>query len=162
MPTDSTINFLWHSRESGEGESTFGPENVAEITFLDDGKLKGSMYWDCLGDFDLVGKRDDRLTIKDKSEVNSWKYEFRNLNEQHYERDSRGRWGGGGGWYGGDEEERELKCDTSVEDRDKQCEDSEDLDESESGDSDASNESLNEQNEDDKNSDEAERGHIFL
>ncbi|KAL8837397.1 MAG: hypothetical protein Q9176_005703 [Flavoplaca citrina] len=54
--TNRTIRFYWRGRETGEGESTFGPENIAKFKFLPSGSFKGRMYWDSAGKFDIKGK----------------------------------------------------------------------------------------------------------
>ena len=40
---DKTISFLWRGRETGEGETTYGPDNTATLTFQKSG-LIGEMY----------------------------------------------------------------------------------------------------------------------
>ncbi|KAL8881003.1 MAG: hypothetical protein Q9198_001701 [Flavoplaca austrocitrina] len=54
--TNRTIRFHWRGRETGEGKSTFGPENIAKFKFLPSGSFKGRMYWDSAGKFDIKGK----------------------------------------------------------------------------------------------------------
>jgi hypothetical protein len=43
---NNTVKFHWRGRETGEGETTYGPENIAEFEFLEGGKFSGTMYWD--------------------------------------------------------------------------------------------------------------------
>jgi hypothetical protein len=38
------IKFYWRGRETGEGQSTFGPRNVMEIQFLNEKMFKGTIY----------------------------------------------------------------------------------------------------------------------
>ncbi|KAK4697578.1 hypothetical protein P7C71_g518, partial [Lecanoromycetidae sp. Uapishka_2] len=134
-PDDGTIEFLWRGRETGEGETTYGEENVAEFKFLGNGKFKGSMYWDCLGDFDLVGKLDEAASrnLDFVGSVEMWKDEYWSINDASYERARVSRWGDGGGWkYGGGESEEESNSDTGNERGANEVdEDEEDDDESE-------------------------------
>lgn len=119
-PIDNNIHFLWRGRETGEGETTYGDENVAEFKFLGDGKFSGSMYWDCLGTFDLVGKSDRAAShnLDFSGNVEIWKDEYWSINDSNYEAARVGRWGGGGGWgYGGGESEEESNSDTDNEHR---------------------------------------------
>ena len=97
-PTDNVIQFLWRGRETGEGESTYGPGNFANLKFLSNGTFKGRMYWDCLGEFDLGGKLDSNSSSGEEltDEVSGWKDEYWSLNDSNYERERKGRWGGAG------------------------------------------------------------------
>ena len=54
---DRTVSFRWRGREMGEGESTFGPENTMQITFLDDYAFEGSFDGDFFEKCDIVGTR---------------------------------------------------------------------------------------------------------
>lgn len=90
------IEFRWRGRETGEGESTFGEENIAKFTFIDSGKFSGNMYWDCVGIFQIVGKKDierskNRVWSKN---VLTWKSKFYELNQENYDAESVERWGG--------------------------------------------------------------------
>ncbi|KAK2760706.1 hypothetical protein FQN54_001941 [Arachnomyces sp. PD_36] len=92
-----TIRFHWRGRETGEGESTFGKENVATFTFLDDGMFRGKMYWDCYGTFELVGKKNVKGAGNKAAlakEVRGWKDGYRELNEKNWDAECSNRWGG--------------------------------------------------------------------
>jgi hypothetical protein len=67
----------------------------------------GKMYWNCLGTFDVVGKRDGDET----GDVVAWKDRYWELNEDNYEAERVGRWVGGG-WYDRGEGKRERNSDT--------------------------------------------------
>ncbi|KAI4259157.1 MAG: hypothetical protein L6R42_004716 [Xanthoria sp. 1 TBL-2021] len=111
-PKDSIIRFHWRGRETGEGESTYGPENVATLEFLPNGIFKGRMYWDCLGEFDLQGKLEAGSSEDGDLEggVEDWKHEYWSINDANYERERVGRWGG---WAGdSDDDEVESNSDT--------------------------------------------------
>lgn len=112
-PTNNVIRFLWRGRETGEGESTYGPRNFANFKFLPNGTFKGKMYWDCIGEFDLVGKLDATSSVNEDlaDEVSGWKDEYWSLNESNYERERVGRWAGGG-FHGGDDSEPESNSDS--------------------------------------------------
>ena len=85
------------------------------------------MYWDCLGRFELVGKKDadaSRNRVFAMS-VPRWKSEFWAINDSSYERERVGRWGGSWGWRG--EDEKEENSDTENENEEDGSEDEEDL-----------------------------------
>ena len=118
-PGSTEIEFSWRGRETGEGESTYGDENVVNLTFLGNGTFKGTMHWNCCGDFDLVGRQDKDVaegTVGPSDQVDTWKEEYWSLNDANYERERVGRWGGY--WRGGyededeDEEDGESNSDT--------------------------------------------------
>ena len=124
------VSFTWRGRETGEGESSYGAENVAEIEFLGEGKFRGSMYWDCLGKFELVGKKDadaSRNWVFAKA-VPGWKSQFWAINDSSYERERAGRWGGSGGWGYRGEDEKEENSDTGIDNEDDNDEDDDDED----------------------------------
>lgn len=127
-PKDSTIRFLWRGRETGEGESTYGKKNVAEFKFLGNGNsFAGTMYWDCLGTFNVTGKLDvasSRNKVFTKN-VPGWKKEYWSLNDSNYESEGVGRWGGGGGWGYRSESRVELNSDTGNEGAGEDSEDEE-------------------------------------
>ncbi|KAJ7709465.1 hypothetical protein B0H17DRAFT_1190672 [Mycena rosella] len=103
--------FLWRGRESGEGESTFGPDNVVRITFLGEGKLTAKMDWD-MGNFDFAGVKLEGAQGKvlPKS-LREWKATWRRVNSRAYERENIERWGKWGG--DGDDAERPAGSDTT-------------------------------------------------
>lgn len=70
------------------------------------------MYWDCLGEFNLVGIKDDGSTSRDRElskEVPKWKEEYWSLTEGNYDRECVGRWGG---WWPRGEDTPEPNSDT--------------------------------------------------
>ena len=83
--------FLWRGREEGEGEQTFGEDNWGTITFLDDGKIKGTMQW--MGVFEFVGKKVSKPGPVWVKNVTSWKREWRGINSRSYEYERQARWG---------------------------------------------------------------------
>ncbi|KAJ6618829.1 hypothetical protein B0H10DRAFT_2217322 [Mycena sp. CBHHK59/15] len=99
-----SVSFFWRGRESGEGESTFGENNVCTITFLGGGRFKAKMDWD-MGDFDFAGKKLEGAQgkIVGPKSLRAWKSGWRGINQGAYDRESRARWGG----WGGDEDEGE-------------------------------------------------------
>ncbi|KAL8787206.1 MAG: hypothetical protein Q9213_002317 [Squamulea squamosa] len=103
----NTVELHWRGRETGNGESTYEPENIASFTFLEKGKFKGTMYWDCLGEFELVGKRISNRSESDNNsrKVKAWKSGYWALNEADYERERVSRWGGWSDRYSDSEEE---------------------------------------------------------
>ncbi len=92
---------------------------MAKFKFLGNGKFTGSMYWNCLGHFDLVGKLDKASSRNPVSSetVAGWKDEYWSLNDSNYERERVGRWGGGRGWKYGGENGEESNSDTGNERR---------------------------------------------
>ncbi|KAL8804917.1 MAG: hypothetical protein Q9200_005631 [Gallowayella weberi] len=104
---NDTIRFHWRGRETGEGESTYEPENTAKFTFLTNGKVRGKMYWNCCGEFELVGKRTGNhpKSMHLESQVTRWKQDYWELNDANYERERVSRWGRWGGGYGYDKKE---------------------------------------------------------
>ena len=97
---NGTVSFHWRGCETGEGESTYGPENVAELTFLGNGMFRGTMSWGCTGTFELAGKLDADMSrnkgFRDEV-VRTCKSEYRQLNQSNYEVESVSRWGRWGG-----------------------------------------------------------------
>ncbi len=96
------------------------------------------MYWDCLGKFELVGKKDADASRNRVFAMNvpGWKSQFWAINDSSYERESAARWGGGGGWgwgYGG-EDRKEDNSDTGNENgTDDDDDDDDDEEEEDSG-----------------------------
>ena len=113
--TNRTIRFHWRGRETGEGESTFGPENIAKFKFLPSGSFKGRMYWDSAGKFDIKGKLAEGGDGVGGLEggVEDWKKGYWALNEANYDRECASRWGGWGG--DSDDDEVEQNSDTERE-----------------------------------------------
>lgn len=94
--TNTPIEFTWRGAETGEGETTFGEDNVASVVFLGDGKIKGKISGDLFQEVDFVGKKSStgsRNVVWTKS-VRAWKERYRGINERSYDRASTMRWGG--------------------------------------------------------------------
>ena len=112
---DNSISLHWRGRETGEGESTFGDENIVRLYFMKGGMFKGTMYWNCCGEFEVIGKLNAGTfnKIEYSKKVTAWKSAYRELNEANYTRESAGRRGGGGGYYS-DEDKSEPCSDSDV------------------------------------------------
>lgn len=148
MPSNNcTIKFLWRGRETGEGVSTYDAENVAEFQFLQNGKFMGTMYWDCLGEFNLVGIKDEPASRNRElsKKVPKWKEEYWSLTEANYDRECVDRWGG---WVSYPDETPEPNSDTESSEKGDGDEDKED---EEDGDEDREDE---EDEDEDRNEDE--------
>ncbi len=95
------------------------------------------MYWDGLGKFELVGKKDADASRNRVFAMNvpGWKSQFWAINDSSYERERAARWGGGG-WGYGFEDRKEDNSDTGNEngtDDDTNDDDDEDEEEEDSG-----------------------------
>lgn len=71
--------------ETGTYRLFYDPKNVAEFTYLGDGKFGSKMYWECCFTrmFELEGKKTSQGTRREKGDQH-WKKEYRRLNEAHY------------------------------------------------------------------------------
>ncbi|EJD37631.1 hypothetical protein AURDEDRAFT_173294 [Auricularia subglabra TFB-10046 SS5] len=121
---DGTIRFHWRGRDTGSGESTYGPDNVGSIQFLPGGKIKGELVWDCCsGAIAFAGVRNSEKTLntEDEDDVRGWKDEYWRLNEENYEHESRARWPGGRSYSPSGS--REPNSDTEEENSDNQSAD---------------------------------------
>jgi hypothetical protein len=98
-----SVKFYWRGRESGEGESTFGENNVGTINFLGGGKFRATMNWD-LGNFEFAGTKLEgaKGKISPKS-LRECKSTWRSINQSAYNRENRARWGA----WGGDDDDAE-------------------------------------------------------
>ena len=116
-PKNNTIHFLWRGRETGEGESSYGDENIAEFIFLGNGKFTGKRYWDCLGTSDLVGKLRESGSRSGASsaDIDDWKQVYWSLNDSNHERERVGRWGRGRYWRRDRSSGEESNSDTGNE-----------------------------------------------
>lgn len=95
---NDTITFLWRGRdEGGEGETSFGKNNIGSLTFLGGGKIKGKMGLNGVGDFTFTGKRDPERNVVWSMYAPEWKKAFRSVNQNNYDVANRRRWGGWGG-----------------------------------------------------------------
>lgn len=90
------------------------------------------MYWDCLGKFELVGKKDAAASRNRVFAMNvpGWKSQFWAINDSNYERESAARWGGGGGWGYRGEDKKEDNSDTGNENGEDDDDDDEEEDDS--------------------------------
>ncbi len=137
--TDRTIKFHWRGRENGEGETTYGPENIAEFEFTGGGKFTGTMYWDCLGSFKLTGLLEPGLSSKrgTSDPVPNWKEDYWSINDASYTAASTARWGGWSSYEDGDGRVSNSDTDGQREDEhgddDDDDEDDDDDDEIEGG-----------------------------
>lgn len=110
------ISFHWRGRETGEGESTFGDENIAELSFTKGGEFQGAMYCDYVGTFKLTGKLDVKASEKAEqpSKVAEWKSAYRELTQANYDRESDARMPGSHWYYESDEDRIEPCSDSDV------------------------------------------------
>ncbi|GLB34320.1 hypothetical protein LshimejAT787_0112040 [Lyophyllum shimeji] len=87
-----TTRLQWRGREEGEGEMTYEDENVASITFLGDGRIRGKMRW--MGTlFEFIGKNAPRKNVVWCKSVQHWKEQYWGINDRSYERARVARWG---------------------------------------------------------------------
>jgi hypothetical protein len=89
--TARTITFNWRGRENGEGESTFGDNNIIEITFLDDKTFEGYAEGDFFEQCEISGRYESKGG-NPQHNVNSWVYQYESLDEDNYERERVARW----------------------------------------------------------------------
>lgn len=89
------MEFQWRGRDTSEGVMSFGDRNQGEITFLDGGEISGwiNVYGQC----EFQGVRRSSSTTRERSAL-SMRNEWDGYDEDAYERERVGRWGGGGGW----------------------------------------------------------------
>ena len=79
------------------------------LEFLGDGKFTGTMRWNCLGTFTLMGVREPGPSLGRRAgsdPVSGWKEDGWSINDASYAAASAGMWGGSS-FYDDDEEERE-------------------------------------------------------
>jgi hypothetical protein len=86
-----TITFHWRGRENGEGESTFGDNNIIKITFLDDKTFEGYAEGDFFEQCEISGRYESKGG-NPRHNVNSWEYQYKSLDEDNYERERVARW----------------------------------------------------------------------
>jgi hypothetical protein len=121
------IKCQWRGRETGEDESTLGPENVLELQFFDEKTFRGTMYWDCAGTFDIAGKLDWERTHNRVFAMNirGWKDKYRSLNEANYDAEASNRWGS---WQRYASPDRAAESDTTDDETSDQTDDEEEVD----------------------------------
>ncbi|KAG6836089.1 hypothetical protein H0H93_011501 [Arthromyces matolae] len=90
-----TVDLHWKGREEGEGESCFGDEEVASITFLGGGKIRGRVRCPLAGTVEFIGKKMKRSASDTawEKQVSDWKKEYRRINERSHAADGARRWG---------------------------------------------------------------------
>ena len=97
LPSNGTISFEWRGSESGEDQMTFGSGNKGTITFLGDGKLKGTISGDYIPDksvpFFGTQNQDNLRDVMWLKYVHQWKETWRGINSNAYEVASQARWG---------------------------------------------------------------------
>jgi hypothetical protein len=129
---DFKIHFKWRGHEGGEGEMSFGDENIGHVTFLEGGKrIKGVIDGSFLetGKATFTGTAMPKATVAQKSSK-KWKKEWRNINQRAYDAASSGRWGG---WSEPPPPERPAASDTSAGEGRRGSDDDEDEGEGEDG-----------------------------
>ncbi|KZV94566.1 hypothetical protein EXIGLDRAFT_766983 [Exidia glandulosa HHB12029] len=116
-PTQTNVacTFAWRgSSHAGEGELMHGKGNRGTITFLGDGKIRGTMSGSGLGDYEFVGERVDKPNVVWAMSVAAWKSSYRAINDRCYEAQGAARWGK---WVSYDDcEERADASDSSAND----------------------------------------------
>ncbi|KAG6917551.1 hypothetical protein DXG01_002018 [Tephrocybe rancida] len=111
-----TAEFHWKGGEQETSETYYGDENVASITFLGDGRIRGRMFYQSAGTFEFIGKKVPKQNVVWSRYVDSWKRQYREINSRSYEAANRARWGG---WHDpGSDGDLTSNSDTSPEDRD--------------------------------------------
>lgn len=92
--THAACSFTWRgTSQAGEGELLFGKGNVGSITFLGDGKIRGTMRGGGLGDYEFAGERVDKTNVAWVMSVAGWKSKYRAINGNSYDRQGAARWG---------------------------------------------------------------------
>ncbi|KAH0588176.1 hypothetical protein H2248_006891 [Termitomyces sp. 'cryptogamus'] len=89
-----TTELHWKGRDEGTGETCFGDDNVASITFLGDGRIRGRVRCPWAGTVEFIGKKQHRQNVVWVKSVAAWKREYREINERAYEAANQSRWGG--------------------------------------------------------------------
>lgn len=89
-----TIDFNWRGRETGEGRSTFGPQNTFQLAFVDDESFEGYAQGDYFERCEIYGKRKACTGPGGRPLTNAaaWKYQYDSLNETSCERERVSRW----------------------------------------------------------------------
>ncbi|KAI9460042.1 hypothetical protein F5148DRAFT_1150783 [Russula earlei] len=106
-----TVAFQWRGHEQGEGQMVYGPYNKGTLTFLGDGKVRGTMEGNPCSRFTFTGVQKPLKNIVWVKNVKQWKQRWRGINDRSYEAASRARWGG---WHrDGEYEEPPAGSDTT-------------------------------------------------
>lgn len=92
---DRTVHFQWRGRETGEGVTTYDCRNMAEFTFLGDGRITGTLYWDALGTFPVMGSLQSGPAFIHRlsDQVSRWKEGYWSINDANYEAENFRRFG---------------------------------------------------------------------
>lgn len=92
---DRTVKFDWRGRETGEGVTTYDWRNIAEFTFLGGGRITGTMFWDALGTFPVMGSllSGPAFIHRLGDQVWRWKEEYWSINDANYEAENFRRFG---------------------------------------------------------------------
>ncbi|KZV67844.1 hypothetical protein PENSPDRAFT_736316 [Peniophora sp. CONT] len=100
--TGGTVTFKWRGYETGEGEMQFDDDNKGTLTFLGNGKVRGTMEGGFMEKFNFLGLQDHETLhrVVWGKRVERWKDEWRSINDNTYGAASVSRWGG---WSGGDD-----------------------------------------------------------
>lgn len=90
FPSEEPIPLEWRGRENGEGEMSFGEDCFGEITFLGNGRIRGSLN-------NLYGERCgfEGTKVEDggaKRTAGSMRAEWDGYNDEAYEAERTGRW----------------------------------------------------------------------
>ena len=90
-----TITFKWRGHEQGEGQMDFGDTNEGTLTFLGNGKIRGTMEGGFMSEFILSGIQDAESLrrIVWAKHVREWKTEWRGINDRSYHAAGVARWG---------------------------------------------------------------------
>ena len=91
LDSNGSITLQWRGRDTGEGMSDFGPLNKAFLFFLDNDTFHGTMHWNPLGTFKLVGKLDYQMGPW-SGLAREWKAGYLALDQANYEREQVARW----------------------------------------------------------------------
>ena len=78
------------------------------------------MYWDCLGTFQITGKKDRERSMNRvwSKSIPTWKSKFYELNQENYDRENASRWGNGGFYRRRSRPERNSDTEDNCEDED--------------------------------------------
>ncbi|KAI9460041.1 hypothetical protein F5148DRAFT_1287000 [Russula earlei] len=84
------VSFEWRGHEQGEGQMEYGSENKGTLTFLGDGKLRGTMEGGFMRQFTFTGVQKPLNCVK---QIKKWKEQWRGINDRSCEAAGRSRWG---------------------------------------------------------------------
>lgn len=92
--SDQRFEFSWRGHDNGEGETSFGSENVGWLEFLGGGNIRGMI--NCYGRPIFEGRRVSGNQTRSERDARSMRDEWDGYNQQNYDRANRARWGGSG------------------------------------------------------------------